>query len=56
MWKSLFIICVLLFTQSCTMALDEAQIAKEQSIQNRIDDVGAKLLNANKIENRVVFV
>ena len=56
MWKSLFIICVLLFTQSCTMALDEAQIAKEQSIQNRIDDIGARLLNANKIENRVVFV
>ena len=28
----------------------------EQFIQQRIDDIGTKLLNANKIEKRVVFV
>lgn len=35
---------------------DEQAIEKEQSIQSRVNDIGSKLLNSNKIENRIVFV
>ena len=34
----------------------EAQIEKEQTIQSQINDIGSKLLNANKIDKRIVFV
>ena len=34
----------------------EEQIAQEQSIQSRINDIGSKLLNANKIDKRIIFV
>lgn len=37
-------------------AFDEAQVFKEKGIQNKIDTIGAKILNANKIEKRIIFV
>lgn len=40
----------------CVFAVDEDYIVKENSVQNRIDRVGSKILNANKLEKRVVFV
>ena len=36
--------------------VEENEILKEQSIQSRVNDIGSKLLNANKIEQRVIFV
>ncbi|MBQ3101542.1 hypothetical protein IJC60_00905 [bacterium] len=38
-----------------TFALDNDDLVKTQNIQERIDDCGYKILNANKIERRVVF-
>ena len=35
---------------------DEQAIEKEQSIQSRVNNIGSKLLNSNKIENRIIFV
>ena len=43
------------FAQTQT-SVDEQQIIKEQTIQSRVNDIGSKLLNANKIEQRIVFV
>ena len=37
-------------------SLEEKEILKEQNIQSRVNNIGSKLLNANKIEQRVVFV
>lgn len=56
MWKSLLIIAVLMFSQTFAFAVDEIQIVKHQSVQTRIDDVGAKILNSNKIDKRIIFV
>lgn len=39
-----------------TTPITEEQIAQEQSIQSRINDIGSKLLNANKIDKRIIFV
>ena len=35
---------------------NEQDILRTQSIQSRVNDIGSKLLNANKIEQRIVFV
>ena len=43
------------FAQGQT-TVDEQQIIKTQTIQSRVNDIGSKLLNANKIEQRIVFV
>ena len=37
-------------------ALEEEILVEKNNIQCRIDKIGTKLLNSNKIENRVVFV
>lgn len=37
-------------------ASDESVLIENNTIQSRIDKVGAKILNANKIDKRVVFV
>ena len=48
--KRFLILLLCLFIPISALAEDE------QSIQQRIDDIGTKLLNANKIEKRIVFV
>ena len=56
------IIIVLLMMLTCTSSVfaeetvNEEEIAKEQTIQNKINSIGTRILNANKIPNRVVFV
>ena len=50
----LYIILLLIFTNP-VIAI-EAELAETNSIQTRINTIGTKLLNANKIENRVTFV
>lgn len=39
-----------------TQLNNEAEIIREQTIQSRVNDIGSKLLNSNKIEQRIVFV
>lgn len=36
-------------------AIDDTEIIRQNSIQSRIDKIGTDILNANKIEERVVF-
>ncbi len=37
-------------------SITENKIEEEQSIQSKINDIGSKLLNANKIQERIVFL
>ena len=53
MKRFLFVLALLLPLQ--VLAVDESVIEKENSIQKRIDEIGFKVLNGNKIEKRVVF-
>lgn len=52
--KNFVIMLVLLLVCSPAFA-DTSGLAVENSIQSRIDDVGTKLLNFNKIPKRIVF-
>ena len=63
--KKIFIVATaiavsLLFTalSSCVFAIDNVSgtIEKNMNIQNHITDIGLKILNANKIDSRVVFL
>lgn len=49
----LFTVLSLLFP---AFAADDSELIRQNSIQSRIDKVGTDILNANKIEERVVFV
>lgn len=53
--KIIIIICLLSFSIPAFAVTDE-ELIQEQTIQNRIDNIGAKILNANKIPDRVIFV
>ncbi len=57
MKKILIIIVSMLFIFSSKVyAVQEAQIIlNDMNIQNRISEIGLKLLNANKIDKRIVF-
>lgn len=72
MFKKTVLILMLLFAGTLVFAADsdketisvteseqisqESEIAKEQSIQSKINDIGSKILNANKIQGRIVFL
>lgn len=59
MIKNLLTLFTLILISAPVMAQEdslEAQIIKEQNIQTRVSDIGAKLLNANKIEQKVIFL
>lgn len=49
------ILCLFMLT-SAAFAVSDEQIIKEQSIQNRINEIGTQILNANKIGGRIIFV
>ena len=49
------ILCLFMLT-SAAFAVSDEQIIKEQSIQNRINETGTQILNANKIGGRIIFV
>lgn len=55
MKKTLVLLVSLLVVLPC-FALNETELIKENSIQSRINNIGMKLLNSNKIEKRVTFV
>ena len=56
MKKILFLITALIFTSCSVFAVDDSVIKKKKKIQTRINDVGFKILNANKIDKRIIFV
>ena len=72
MVRKLLVLIMLICVSNCVYAADahldntsaleeentvtEAEIAKEQSIQSRVNDIGSKLLNANKIQERINFL
>ena len=51
---AIFILFSLMFATS-VFASEEVYLIKENKIQTRINNVGTKILNSNKVENRVVF-
>ena len=55
MKKVLSLVLLFIFSHSA-YALDDAQLVQQNTIQTRINTVGAKILNSNKFENRVTFV
>ena len=57
MKKILFIfVSLLLFTSSSVIASTSESILQHMQIQNRISEIGFKLLNANKIDVRMAFI
>ena len=48
-------LCLLAFSTS-TFAVSDKEIIQEQTIQNRINDIGTQILNANKIKGHIIFV
>ncbi len=56
MKKKFIILLGMLLLALPSFGIEESEIIREQSIQNRFDDIGTKILNANKVPRRVVFV
>lgn len=54
MKKTLFILAVLLFSNSISLAYD-IDLTKDGQYQKKVMETGFKILNANRIEKRVVF-
>ena len=55
--KKLFILAVIIILSSSNaFAIEDSLLIKEQSIQNQINQLGTKILNANKIDKRIIFV
>lgn len=55
MKKVLFVLFLLVFSTSVFAVTDE-ELQKENELQTRINNVGMKILNSNKIDKRVTFV
>lgn len=57
MFKRFFIVLLFItFSTTGVFAITDNELLKEQSLQAKINAVGTKILNANKIEKRVLFV
>ncbi len=56
MKKILGILLLVLCISTPVSAITDAELIQEQTIQNQIDDIGTKILNANKIPKRIIFV
>ncbi len=56
MKKLLILFSVLILGTGTVLATEQAEIIKEQTIQERINSVGMKVLNANQIDKRIIFV
>ena len=51
-----FLLILIMLTSGCVLASDDATLAETSAIEARINSIGVKILNANKIDKRVVFV
>ena len=56
MKKFLILFSVLILGTGTVLATEQAEIIKEQTTQERINSVGMKVLNANQIDKRIIFV
>ncbi len=56
MKKILILFAALFLFAGNIFATEDAEIIKEQTIQEKINNVGLKVLNANKIDKRIIFV
>ena len=56
MKKILLLIMTLIISNANVFAIEDSVIEREQTIQEKINDVGFKILNANKIDKRIIFV
>lgn len=56
MKKILFLLVLVFCTFNTCLAADDEAIVREQTIQGKINDVGLRILNANKIDKRIIFV
>jgi len=56
MKKLLILFSVLILGAGTVLATEQSEIIKEQTIQERINSVGMKVLNANQIDKRIIFV
>ena len=52
--KKFLLICLLLFG-TCAFANEEV-LQRQNTIQGRIDDCGVRILNANQIQEKIIFV
>lgn len=53
--KRFIILLALVFCPTAVWAVDDVSLLQEQSIQKRINDIGVKILNNNKIDKKIVF-
>ncbi len=56
MIKNFIILLAVIFMTVPAFGADNTEIVQEQTVQNKIDDIGTKLLNSNKIQERIMFV
>ena len=56
MKKILFLLLALLMSTFCVFAAEDTAIEREQTIQEKINDTGFRVLNDNKIDKRIIFV
>lgn len=56
MKKFLILFSALVLMAGKGFAIEQSEIIKEQTIQEKINEVGLKVLNANKIDKRIIFV
>lgn len=52
----LLLLCMFVFSCSAFADVDFEAVNNDINIQNRIDNIGFKLLNANKVDKRMVFL
>ena len=56
MKKFLILFSALFLFAGNVLAIEDTEIVKEQTVQEKINNVGFKVLNANKIDKRIIFV
>ena len=54
--KKVLVLLLVLFCSSFGAFAYEEELIEENTIQTRIDEIGTKILNANKLQKRIVFV
>ena len=54
--RKILVLFLIFFVSQSAYSLDDAELAQQNSIQTRINTVGTKILNSNKLEKRVTFV
>lgn len=56
MKKFLILFSALILGAGMSYGIEQTEIINEQTIQDKINNVGFKVLNANKIDKRIIFV